>query len=205
MNYTIILRHADRNKIKSFDETEIASLNFKGIINSFLMGLFLNKEFKEINLIKTSYIERCYNTALYIKLGYTPFKKIKIERAENNGKLISSGYIKDEHFWDWIKYQYTIKKDWTKFNEYYNEMIKRKWARFNSIKEYTNQFMEENLTNENTLIITHDTTIIPLLIGLDKYNSNISNPKPLSGIIIYHNNGIIQKIKWIEKNKIDNI
>lgn len=203
MNYTIILRHADRQHIGKLENTEKAGLTFKGILNSIRMGFLLHKY--KITKIKTSYILRCFNTARYIKMGYAPFKKIEIERAKNNGELVSSGYIKNENFWDWIRYQYTIKKDWEKFKEYYDEMIKRGWAQFNSIEDFTNQFMLENLTNENTLIITHDTTIIPLLIGLKKYGVEESFPKPLSGIIIYHENGEIKKLEWIEKNKIKNI
>lgn len=139
-----------------------------------------------------------------MKLGYAPFKKIEIKRARNNGELVSSGYIKNENFWDWIKYQHSIKKDWTKFREYYAEMIKKKWAQFNSIEDYTNEFMKENLTDQNTLIITHDTTLIPILYGINKYNKD-RFPKTLSGIIIHHENTIIKKVDWIEQNKIENI
>ena len=106
------------------------------------------------------------------KLPSSFFKKIEIKRAKNNGELVSSGYIKNENFWDWIKYQHSIKKDWTKFREYYAEMIKKKWAQFNSIEDYTNEFMKENLTDQNTLIITHDTTLIPILYGINKYNKD---------------------------------
>lgn len=204
MNYTIILRHADRQHIGKLENTEKADLTFKGILNSIMMGFYLTK-FKHITKIKTSYILRCYNTAKYLKIGYAPLKKIEIKRAINNGELVSSGYIKNENFWDWIRYQYIIKKDWKKFKEYYNEMIKRGWAQFNSIEDYTNRFMQENLTNENTLIITHDTTIIPILIGLKKYGVEEKFPKPLSGIIIYHEKGEIQKIELIKRGKIHNI
>lgn len=58
MNYTIILRHAERHHITNFENTEIASLTLKGKINSILMGNFLRKKFENITLIKTSYIER---------------------------------------------------------------------------------------------------------------------------------------------------
>ncbi len=199
MNYTIILRHAERNKIKSVKETETASLTLIGIINSFLMGRILKKKFDGISVIKTSYIKRCYDTAQYIKWSYAPLKKINIKRAKNNGELVSSGYIKNENFWDWVKFHYGKKMDWKFFGDYYNEMIKRKWAKYKSIDEYTNDFLKENLTSENTLIITHDTTVIPLLIGLKKINKISSFPKPLSGIIIHHENGKVNKIEWIEK------
>jgi len=205
MNYTIILRHAERNKIKRIEETETAKITLNGLISSIRMGFFLNQKFKDITKIKTSYIERCYNTARYIKWAYAPFKKIEISRAKNNGELVSSGYMKNEHFWDWVHFHYGREMKWVFFEEYYYEMIKRGWANYNSIDEFTYDFLKENLTNQNTLIITHDTTVIPLLIGLKKYGTKELFPHPLSGIIIYHKNGEIKKLEWIEKNKIKNI
>ena len=48
MNYTIILRHGDREEIKTIKHTETAKLIFRGYINSILMGLFLRSKYKRI-------------------------------------------------------------------------------------------------------------------------------------------------------------
>jgi len=205
MNYTIVLRHGDREKIKTIKHTETARLIFKGIINSFLMGLFLRSKCNGIKKMKTSYIKRCYDTAVFIKYGYSPFKKIEINRAKNNGALESSGYIKEEHFWDWVTYQKTNKMNWRDFEKKFNELSKKGWCNYSSLKDYTIDFMKKNLIEENVLIVTHDTTLVPLLIGLEKIHKINNIPKPLTGIVIHHEKGEIQKVELIKRGEIQNI
>ncbi len=205
MNYTIILRHGERQKIHNVNETESAKLIMKGLINSILMGLFLRSKYKGIQKIKTSYIKRCYDTAIFIKKGYAPFKKIEIRRAESNGALESSGYVKEEHFWDWVRHQRTNRMSWRNFEDKFNELSKKGWCNFSSLKDYTKEFMRENLTEENILIVTHDTTLVPLLIGLDKLHKIDNIPKPLTGVVVHHEKGKIKKIELIERGKIHNI
>lgn len=205
MNYTIILRHGDREKIKTIKHTETAKLVLKGLINSILMGFYLRKKYNGIKKMKTSYIKRCYDTAVFIKKGYAPFKNMDIIRAKSNGALESSGYVKEEHFWDWITYQKTNSINWRHFEEKFNELSKIGWTNYTSIKDYTKDFMRENLVDENILIITHDTTLVPLLIGLEKIDKINNIPKPLTGIVVHHEKGEIKKIELIKRGEIQNI
>jgi broad specificity phosphatase PhoE len=205
MNYTIILRHGERQKINRVEDTESANLILKGVINSILMGLFLRNNYSGIKRIKTSYIKRCYDTAVFIKKGYALFEKIDIIRARDNGALESSGYVKEKHFWDWVTHQKTNKLNWRQFEEKFNELSKKGWCNYSTLKDYTKDFMKENLLDENVLIVTHDTTLVPLLIGLGKIHKINNLPKPLTGIVIHHEKGEIQKVELIQKGEIQNI
>jgi hypothetical protein len=205
MNYTIILRHGERQKIRKVEDTESAKLILRGVINSILMGFFLRTKYSGIKKMKTSYIKRCYDTAVFIKKGYAPLEKIDIIRAENNGALESSGYIKEKHFWDWVTYQKTNKMNWRDFEKKFNELSKKGWCNYSSLKDYTIDFMKKNLIEENVLIVTHDTTLVPLLIGLEKIHKINNIPKPLTGIVIHHEKGEIQKVELIKRGEIQNI
>ncbi len=194
----VVLRHSYRKKIKSPRHAPFAKLTFKGKIAALKAGKLLSEGFKKADVI-TSNVHRCYQTGRLMNL----FIRGKVIRESINA-LPSLGYVVESEYLFWNENYNLPSRD----SPYYERFAA--WRRMGcikySLKEFVHEFIEwMRKMQKNTVIITHDSHIAPILEHMSikyslPYRKEFTFPNPLSGYEIEFNGR--KEIKEINLVKI---
>lgn len=151
-NSSLLIRHADRDKIPEGSFGNDILLNEKGIINAKYFGSKLSG--KRINKIFTSPIKRCVQTADYISMGYgAPIKIVETKALGAPGLHIYDEKLAGEYF---LKYG---------FDYMYDKFIRQVEIpgvyNADKINERITTFINDNSAADgSTIFVTHDMLIV---------------------------------------------
>lgn len=157
MSTIFLIRHGE----KVSDEVH-APLSKKGIEDSIEFGKRLKKSKKSLDIIKTSPIIRCIQTAEYIKKGYG--KELVIEES----KLLGNPgiFIEDDK-----KAMEVFEKN-ALIDIVNTQLENKRLSGFRDIKsgsDMLKELMKKDLkNNKNALYISHDAVITPYIFFLEK-------------------------------------
>ncbi|MEM3364114.1 MAG: histidine phosphatase family protein [Candidatus Micrarchaeia archaeon] len=208
MNHTLVLRHADREELKTKEKAPFAKLTFKGKLKALQQGVLLRITYGDIHRIHSSRTSRCIQTASIISIPFMAGKfngnRPKLQVDLDYYGFFSTGYVRDGHFDAWMEDVFNSAR-WSNYTEMF-----AKWAEKGLLKctlrEFGKQFISNYLVDHNILAITHDSIIGPLMESLSyeygfKLREHMIWPNPLAGFCIEHENGRIYTIKWYEYMK----
>ncbi len=214
MAITILIRHSNRQHIKTAADVTRAGITAKGYLNAFRAGWFLRKNYR-IDGIHTSHIARCYDTARAIAFAYNPLNGLPVTREKSVYDTICGGFVKEGMFDEWNRIGVENgfhKKFYDDTRGVFALCYKSGIMKYNSVDGYAKEFLGKYLNGKNLLVVGHDTTIVPIWMHLgtrfgfdaDYYKET---PPILTGIAIEHEDGKISAVSRIDAlgGKIDSV
>lgn len=164
---SVVIRHADRDKIPADEFGNEVLLNEKGVENALKLGKELQGE--KIAKIYTSPILRCVQTASKIEEGYGGDVEIILSRALgdpglhiNDAELAGKAYLEHGFF--------------RLYEMYMNNGVIEGVPSQKQIKDNMQKFLEEKTEEKGvTLFITHDSVIAFFLYAYDQTRFSKAN------------------------------
>jgi broad specificity phosphatase PhoE len=205
MAITLLIRHSNRQHIRTAADVTGAGITVKGYLNAFRAGRFLGNNYK-IDGIYTSHIGRCYDTARAIAFAYSPLKVLPVTREKSAYDTICGGFVKEGMFDEWNRIGVENgfhKKFYDDTRGVFALCYKSGIMKYESVDGYAKEFLGKYLNGKSLLIVGHDTTIVPIWMHLGTrfgFDANYYKETPpiLTGIAIEHDDGEIYAVSRID-------
>lgn len=209
----MVIRHSDREQINNSETAHLAQLTDKGIRNAMVFGTLLGDKFNvKLDQILTSDVERCIDTGILIRDAHALEKfieKIKLHSSEAHENLAGLGYVKFTKRMEWLDYiGKKFKSGDLDYGTIFKELFENNISMFREPKDYAKLFLTQYYYRfHNTLVVTHDTNIGPLMYAFSKkYSFYLDNsmlkPKPLCGFCFSKKN-FNTVLEWISYENED--
>lgn len=203
----ITIRHSNREQINSSETAHLAQLTKEGMNNAIIFGKKFKEKFNvKIDNIFTSNIERCVDTGTLIKDAHALdifSGDIELNVPDNHDNLASLGYVKFTKRIEWLNYiGEKFKSNDLDYGTIFKELFEKNISIHKDPKDYAEHFISEfHYRFHNTLVVTHDTNIGPIMYHLsEKYGFHLDSymvkPKPLCGFCLSIEEGR-KIIEWI--------
>ena len=201
MFYSIIIRHSNRFRICKPEKSFGTGLTIRGYVNALIAGLYLRGY--GIQAIYASAVPRCIETAKWASYGNYP-RKIAVQADEDVYGMASVGFLGQGKFEEWGEWMHTDGKGLLFSDPEMCFYIGNRIGiiKYSRVRDYARDFMGAFLNGENNLVVSHDSTVAPLLRHFENeygFDSGIKNkPEMLTGILVGHEGGDICRIAHID-------
>ncbi|MCX8206130.1 MAG: histidine phosphatase family protein [Candidatus Micrarchaeota archaeon] len=202
MNFTMILRHADREHFnKDLSNVFTANLLAEGKLRAHKMGRMVRKQFGVANTVYTSIAPRCYHTGVIIAHSSKGFVAPVIECERSKYGDFSGGFLKEGMMESWVSVVPGHLASKRPYRDIMRGWVESGLARLDR-DGYAEHILSKYIMERNILAITHDTTVAPLAEYLAEkwgfeFTSEMYCPPFLTGLCLLHDAGALSAIKWI--------
>jgi hypothetical protein len=206
----IVIRHSNREEIISSKVNGLtAKLTPEGMKNARIFGKQLKDKMDvELDYIITTFMKRCIDTGCLINSKHR--SRTTIHHFNKEKSLVELGYVIPGKVHCFLDYFDKMIIEGINYPRMFNDLFEKNVISYSDCNEYGRRFISKfYLPTRNSLVVTHDTTVAPIMHFLSKsfnfpLEKDMIEPKPLCG---FHFSIIGDRffIDWIDFDKGINI